>query len=1020
MNRAALLLLLAVALLPAPMAIRGAAAAEAAAPSNAVLFCIGAHDGSAMEFGLAEQHWPAYAKHFPKPIVFTVGKSRPTDWPYIHPSTRDTWAGGQPHTFTVRYRAERAPAGPLFLTLGLVSIWEPSLITISVNGKEVASQRLPNAPVDVGSASDPRCDGDSLPLTFPVPAGALAAGENTIEIRLQDGSWIIYDYVSLGPDRAPPPFAAAPPPPELLQNFLAGPMAGVTDVVFAVRKVLGEHWYANFSYYAADGGQTPLGDGRKLYREGGKLCRLNVRTGKVTTLLDDSAGGVRDPQVHYDGQRILFSYRKGGTEHYHLYEIRADGSGLKELTGGPWDDFEPSYLPGGGIVFVSSRCKRWVNCWLTQVAVLHRCDEDGRNIREISANVEQDNTPWPLPDGRILYMRWEYVDRSQVHYHHLWSANPDGTGQTVFYGNLHPGIAMLDAKPIPGSDKVVVSFSPGHGRTEHEGAVTVVDPKAGPDDQASARRISKGEDFRDPWAFSEDCFLAARGASLVLMNGRGQTREIYQLPAAESRDNTWCHEPRPLRARPREAVIAPRTEPAQANGRMVLANVYEGRNMDGVKPGEIKKLLVLESLPKPVNFTGGMDPLSYGGTFTLERILGTVPVEADGSAFFEVPAVRAVFFVALDADDLAVKRMQSFATVEPGESVSCVGCHEARVRTPPSGREGGKLLATRREPSRIAPVAGAPDVFDFPRDVQPVLDALCVKCHGYDKTEAGGPRSGRIILSGDRGPMFSHSYYTMTIAALFSDGRNQPKRNYAPRTLGSSASRILARLDGTHHGVRATPEQKRTLRLWIDSGAPYPGTYAALGTGMIGGYAQNTLVETDTDWPTTKAGAQAIAARCSACHPGSAPLLPKSLSDERGVSFWQPQVGDPRLPTSRHLVFNLTRPEHSLLLLAPLAPEAGGWGLCRDPKTSAPAKVFADKSDPGYAALLAMCAAGRDRLEQIKRFDMPGFRPRVEYVREMIRYGVLPASFDPAKDPLDGYATDRAYWSSLWYRPPAP
>ena len=199
-------------------------------------------------------------------------------------------------------------------------------------------------------------------------------------------------------------------------------MAAVNDIVFAARKLneTDGHWYANFGYYAHD-------PNRKAWREGAKLYRWNLATGKLTTLLDDPRGGVRDPQVHYDGQKILFSYRKGGTEHYHLYEINADGTGLRQLTDGAYDDIEPTYLPDGDIVFVSSRCKRWVNCWLTQVAVLHRCDADGQNIRPISSNNEQDNTPWPLPDGRILYTRWEYVDRSQVDYHHLWAANPDGT-----------------------------------------------------------------------------------------------------------------------------------------------------------------------------------------------------------------------------------------------------------------------------------------------------------------------------------------------------------------------------------------------------------------------------------------------------------------------------------------------------------------------------------------------------------------------------------------------------------------
>jgi len=797
----------------------------------------------------------------------------------------------------------------------------------------------------------------------------------------------------------------------LLGKTLAGPLAGSEEVIFAARQLGHDgHWYANFGYYA----ENPE---RKAYGEGGKLYRLNLRTGKLTTLLDDPKGGVRDPQVHYDGQRIVFAYRMSGECQYHLYEINTDGSGLKQLTDGPFDDIEPSYLPDGGIVFVSSRCKRWVNCWLTQVAVMHRCDPDGKNIRAISSNNEHDNTPWPLPDGRLLYTRWEYVDRSQVHFHHLWTANPDGTAQMTWFGNLHPGITMIDAKPIPGSHKIVASFSPGHGQREHEGVITVVDPTAGPDEAKSAKPISKTPRYRDPWAFSEDCFLAAKGATLVLLDGHGNEQTVFRLPDSDLQAGLQCHEPRPLAPRLRETVIQPRIRPDQSTGRMIVSDVYAGRNMATVKRGEIKKLLVLETLPMPIHYTGGMEPISYGGTFTLERILGTVPVESDGSASFEVPAMRSVFFVALDENDLSVKRMQSFTSVQPGETTSCVGCHEYRTRTAQSA--ANELAALRRPPSRIEPIAGVPDVFDFPRDIQPILNDLCTDCHGYEKTARGGPRAGRLILTGDHGPLYSHSYYMLTIARLFSDGRNEPRSNYDPRALGSSASRLLKMLDGSHYDVKATPQQKQMLRLWIESGAAYPGTYAALGCGMIGNYAENNQVNTGLDWAATKAAAKVIQQRCAACHDKPERVLPQSLADERGVSFWQPSLDDPRLLTSRHLVFNLSRPEKSILLLAPLAESAGGWGLCRDPQTQQGATVFADTSDPGYQELLALCVAGKEFLAQKNtRFDMPNFRPRIDWVREMKRYGILSANLD-ATAPMDVYATERRYWESLWYQPPA-
>ena len=275
--------------------------------------------------------------------------------------------------------------------------------------------------------------------------------------------------------------------------------------------------------------------------------------GRLKVLLDDPRGGIRDPHVHYDGKKILLSYRRGGTEAYHLYEIDADGRNLRRLTDGPDNDIEPIYLPDGGIMFCSSRCHRFVPCWRTQVAVLYRCDGDGKNVRMLSNNCDHDNTPWLLPDGRVLYMRWEYVDRSQVHFHHLWTMNPDGTGQMVYFGNMHGNIAMLDAKPIDGSDKIVASFSPGHGRTEHMGHVTVVDPTYGPDNPSAARRITKSANFRDPYGLSENCFLVADKRGIHVMDGQGNTELAYHLPTSDA--HMECHEPRPLRGRARDVLL---------------------------------------------------------------------------------------------------------------------------------------------------------------------------------------------------------------------------------------------------------------------------------------------------------------------------------------------------------------------------------------------------------------------------------------------------------------------------------
>ncbi len=249
------------------------------------------------------------------------------------------------------------------------------------------------------------------------------------------------------------------------------------------------------------------------------MIRIDLARRAVRTIVDDPGGTIRDPAVHYDGETILFSWRRAGTTSFHLYEVRADGKGLRRITdgGGRYDEIEPAWLPDDRIAFVSSRCRRWVNCWLTQVASMCRCNRDGSGVLPISANIEHDNTPWPLPDGRVAYMRWEYVDRSQVHYHHLWTSNPDGTGVQVLFGNLHPGSVFIDARPVPGSNWLVLIDSPGHGQREHAGHVALLDPKAGPDDPSRLRRRTVGADYRDPWAVDKDTILAAKGRFLVAL-----------------------------------------------------------------------------------------------------------------------------------------------------------------------------------------------------------------------------------------------------------------------------------------------------------------------------------------------------------------------------------------------------------------------------------------------------------------------------------------------------------------------
>jgi hydrazine synthase alpha subunit-like protein/WD40 repeat protein len=618
----------------------------------------------------------------------------------------------------------------------------------------------------------------------------------------------------------------------------------VQSVIFAVRPFGPDgHYYANFGYYCNDPGQ-------KAYPEGGQLCRLDLPTGQVKVLLDDPRGGVRDPHMHYQGRKVLFSYRPGGTEEYHLYEIGVDGQDLRQLTDGPFDDIEPTYLPDGDIIFCSSRCNRWVACWNVPVAILYRCDGSGHNIRMLSSNAVTENTPAVLKDGRLLYTRWEYNDRSQLAYHHLWTVNPDGTGQMTFYGNMHPtGIrqnivdqtgnvvnysnvpgadAMLDARPIPGSGGIVAIFSPGHGRREHQGFVTIVDPRHGPDHLPAARRIHPDGAWRDPYPLSNEQFLAARHREIHLLSRQGATRLLYRLD--DARSDMMVHEPVPVRPRPREPVVTTTREESESTGKLVLANITRGRNMEGVRAGEIRKLLVLEQLPAPFHNSPGFDGISLWGSFTITRILGTVPVEPDGSAFFQVPAMRSLFFVALDSQDLSVKKMQSFVTLQPGEVRGCVGCHERRT-VAPRNPDHGALLALQRPASHIEPIPEAPQIVDFRRHIQPILDRHCVSCHGQRDPDGGiCLNGGRDTKSHGRGRVLTS--YTELVRRMneVADGRNA-HGNRPPRAIGSSASKLMTRIDGSHYDVVVSSQEAMLVRLWLDSGAVANGTYAIMDGG---------------------------------------------------------------------------------------------------------------------------------------------------------------------------------------------
>lgn len=864
-------------------------------------------------------------------------------------------------------------------------------------------------------------------------------------------AWLARVLVGSAVLLAPAQAGAGAEKPSMLRSFLDAGMP--EEILFAVRKPsIDGHWYANFAYYSTDQCRTTF-----PMNSGGKLCIYNVKTKRVRTIFEDREGNVRDPQIHYDARKLLFSYLPKGKRHYSLYEINLDGTGLRQLTGqgedavpgmqdyatySPpgWDDIEPTYLPDGQIIFCSTRANRYVQCWMTQVATLYKCDADGGNLRALSANIEQDNTPWVLSNGQVAYMRWEYVDRFHMGYHHLWSMNPDGTRQMVLYGNQINTGTILAPKPVPNSPKVVVTWSPGHGMREHYGKIALIDPRLGPDDPKGVRYVSKGNVHCDPWAFTEDRFLAANKTAIELVDGQGETEVLYRLPAEQVKAGYWIGEPRPVMKRRRQRVVADQTDPKADHGMLTLVDVYRGRKMRGVKRGTVKNLLVYEVLPKPINYAGAMSEMSAGGTFSVERLIGSVPVSEEGSAHFKLPPLRSFLFLAMDEKGHCVKRMHSFTSVMPGEHTTCIGCHERRTEAPGADEHGQLVRAMRGPAAAPEPVDGVPEIFDFPRDIQPILDRHCLACHNPDREEGG------FNISGHWGPLYPIGYLQMSWRQLFGDNRiilpysEHSKSNFEPYQIGTGSSRLLKLIEEHHEGVAMPEREQKIIRYWLDAGANHAGTYAVNSRGTIGYYEHSGNVRNDKDWPETHAMVEVMNRRCDPCHAptdaekriGTYKLPahfyaryypPDQYQKNRYVAHTMSEDGG---RYNRHLIFDLSYPELSKAARAPLAKAAGGLEACRTPSGE---PVFQDKSDPDYRAIVAAVARGRRHiLEENNRFcmihpspnngpDCPErFVPRRDYVREMIRYGVLPVGHD-FEAPVDPFELDKAYWKTFWYVP---
>ena len=602
---------------------------------------------------------------------------------------------------------------------------------------------------------------------------------------------------------------------------------------------------------------------------GGALCVLEnfkseqARVRTLTTGLPP--GNVLRPDLSYDGRKALFAwcrYYPGLSDQpdkldkaklpedsfYHLFEVNLDGSGLRQLTRGKYNDFDGRYLPDGRIVFCSTRrgqatqyTRAAAEASLSQAALpeayvrcgggperpcavytLHTMDGDGGNLVPISAFEMFEWTPSVDPQGRILYSRWDYVDRYGQNAMGLWSTLPDGTGAQALFGNFTRNPECLfEPRAIPGSSRLILTAAGHHSITA--GSLVLLDPASAADAPQGITRLtpevpfpeSEGRPntyYANPYPLSEEHYLVAwsdrplkfqgeqndlAALGLYLYDAFGNLNLLYRDPAI------GAQYPLPVRPRPRPTQVSEqvnREGPQEAE--ILLLNVYEGL---GTIPRDTIKRLRIVGMPLKTHPT--MDYPSIGLTThdSGRFVLGTVPVEADGSAFFRLPSGITFFVQALDAQGMAVQTMRSATYLQPGQSYSCIGCHEHR-RTAPQNTPS---LAALRPPSKLTPGPAGSWPLDYAKLVQPVLDRQCVRCH------QPGAQDEKFDLRPDKSYEQLVNYGTPslkeTVVARYKEQRSQVGACEA------ALNPMLKLLQRGHYEVGLTSDDWDRLVTWMDT-----------------------------------------------------------------------------------------------------------------------------------------------------------------------------------------------------------
>ena len=594
--------------------------------------------------------------------------------------------------------------------------------------------------------------------------------------------------------------------------------------------------------------------------------------GKLQTLFRPTSGEfVGEIDLDFDAEKLLFTMPKGPT--WQVFEIGTDGAGLRQVSRGEHpdvDNFDACYLPDGKIVFASTASYTAVPCWhgVERACNIYLMDTDGGHVRQLCFDQDLDLHPAVMPTGQVIFSRWDYTGPMHIYLRPLMVMNPDGTGQRAVYGsNSYWPNALYFPRGIPGAPGKIIAVIAGYHGVPRMGELALLDTTKGWHEAAGVVQRIPGRGkairtvirdnlvdkswpkFLHPYPLSDKYFLVASQPSnksswgIYLVDVFDNMLPICVQPKFD------FFEPIPLAKMPRPAVIPDKVDPNRDDAVVYIDDVYAGAGLVGVPRGAVKKLRILAY---HFGYPGmaGPDMVGCGGPWEVMRILGTVDVQQDGSAMFSVPANTPLSVQPLDEQGKAVQLMRSWFTAMPGETVSCVGCHE-QPREIPVLRQ---RLAAKRPADRIEPWYGPPRGLDFERDVQPVLDKYCVGCHegsedshgkkmldlraeryikdykGRELTKLGADRLHPVVREAFGGTRVK---YTPTYEALIPYIRRVNIEDdvglLVPGEYHADTSELIQMLGKGHYNAQLDQEAWDRLVTWIDLNGPCHGTWGEVG-----------------------------------------------------------------------------------------------------------------------------------------------------------------------------------------------